>query len=150
MKSSTKVDRASMSVALEARVPLLDHRVVEFSWRLPLSLKLRHGVAKWILKQIAFSFVPQRLLQQPKRGFAVPLGAWLRGPLRAWAEDLIDETTVRNQGFLNTQVVRSLWKSHLHGTTDNHAALWDVISFQAWLRSQRSAPAKLGLAASAK
>jgi asparagine synthase (glutamine-hydrolysing) len=146
----TKVDRASMSVALEARVPLLDHRVIEFSWRLPLSLKLRQGVAKWILKQIAYSFVPQKLLQQPKRGFAVPLGAWLRGPLRAWAEDLIDETAVRNQGFLNTHVVRSLWKDHLHGNADNHAALWDVISFQAWLKSQRSAPAKLGLAASAK
>jgi asparagine synthase (glutamine-hydrolysing) len=146
----TKVDRASMSVALEARVPLLDHRVIEFSWRLPLSLKLRQGVAKWILKQIAYSFVPQKLLQQPKRGFAVPLGAWLRGPLRAWAEDLIDETAVRNQGFLDTHVVRSLWKDHLHGNADNHAALWDVISFQAWLKSQRSAPAKLGLAASAK
>lgn len=146
----TKVDRASMSVALEARVPLLDHRVVEFSWRLPLSLKLRQGVAKWILKQIAYSFVPKKLLQQPKRGFTVPLGAWLRGPLRAWAEDLIDETAVRNQGFLNTQFVRSLWKNHLRGTADNHAVLWDVISFQAWLRSQRSAPAKLGLAASAK
>ena len=107
-------------------------------------------MAKWILKQIAYSFVPQRLLQQPKRGFAVPLGAWLRGPLRAWAEDLIDETAVRNQGFLNTKFLRSLWKHHLHGTAHNHAALWDVISFQAWLRSQRSAPAKLELAVCAK
>lgn len=139
----TKVDRASMSVALEARVPLLDHRVVEFSWRLPLSLKLRHGVSKWILKQIAYSFVPQKLLQQRKHGFAVPLGAWLRGPLRDWAEDLIDETDVRNQGFLNAPMIRSLWKNHLDGTAHNPAALWDVISFQSWLRSQGSVTCKL-------
>lgn len=131
----TKLDRASMAVGLEARVPLLDHRVVEFAWRLPLNMKLRNGTQKWLLKQVLHRYVPQHLVERPKKGFAIPLGEWLRGPLRDWAESLLDKTRLRSEGFLDSTLVRDVWARHLARKGDWEHQLWTVLSFQMWLQS---------------
>ena len=132
-----KVDRASMAVALEARVPLLDHRVAEFAWSLPPGLRVRAGVGKWPLRELLYRRVPRALVDRPKMGFAVPVGQWLRGPLRAWAEALLDEGRLRREGFLDAGRVRAKWEAHVSGRRNWEHHLWSVLSFQAWWEAQR-------------
>lgn len=128
----TKVDRASMAVALEARVPLIDHRVVALAWRLPARMRIRDGQGKWILRRVLERYVPRALFDREKSGFGVPIDRWLRGPLREWAEGLLAADRLRAEGFLNVGEVRRLWTAHLAGRTSGHHRLWDALMFQAW------------------
>ena len=132
----TKVDRASMGVGLEARVPMLDHRVVEFSWKLPMAMKVHDGQSKWILRQVLNKYVPRELVERPKMGFGVPLDSWLRGPLKEWAGDLLNETTLRQDGFLDPVPVLRKWKEHSSGDYNWQYFIWNVLSFQSWLHNR--------------
>lgn len=132
-----KVDRAAMGVSLETRVPFLDHRVAELSWRLPLRMKIRGNRGKWILRELLYKYVPRELVERPKAGFAVPVGAWLRGPLRDWAEYHLSDSKIRDEGFFDPLPIRKLWMSHLSGRSDHTASLWAVLIFQSWLDHHR-------------
>jgi asparagine synthase (glutamine-hydrolysing) len=122
-----------MAVGLEVRAPLLDHRVVEWAWSLPLALKIRDGRSKWLLRQLAARLVPSALLERPKAGFALPLGAWLRGPLRDWAEALLDPARLAAEGWFHPVPVRAAWARHISGRSNEQHRLWIVLMFQAWL-----------------
>lgn len=134
-----KLDRASMAVSLEARVPLLDHRVVEFAWRLPSSLRLQNGKGKRILREVLRKHLPERLIDRPKMGFGIPLDDWLRGPLRDWTESILDEKRLRREGFLNHALVREKWDEHLSGRRSHGAFLWSVLMFGAWIERKTRA-----------
>ncbi len=131
-----KVDRASMAASLEAREPLLDYRLVEFAWSLPLAMKLRGGVSKWALRQILYRYVPRELVERPKMGFGVPIDGWLRGPLRAWAEELLSETALKRTGLLHPAPIRQKWQQHLKGTHNWQYHIWDVLMLQDWCASR--------------
>ena len=139
-----KVDRAAMAVGLETRAPFLDHRVAELAWTLPLDLKVRGGTGKWILRRLLDRHVPRPLVERPKAGFDVPIEAWLRGPLRDWAEELLNESTLRAQGYLDPAAIRQIWLEHLAGRRNWRKRLWTVLMFQAWLSQRAIAPGMSG------
>ena len=130
-----KVDRAAMGVSLETRVPLLDHRVVEFAWSVPMHQKIRNGQSKWLLRQVLYRHVPKALIERPKQGFAVPLAQWLRGPLRDWAQALLEPSRLRTEGFFDAAQITLKWNEHLSGIRNWQYLLWDVLMFQAWLEA---------------
>jgi asparagine synthase (glutamine-hydrolysing) len=135
----TKVDRASMGVSLETRVPMLDHNVVEFAWRLPRHMKVRGREAKWLLKQLLRKYIPAALIDRPKMGFGVPVNEWILGPLRDWAEDLVSEDRLRRDGLLNARLVRELWSRHVRHPAAEGDSMWQLLMLQSWL-SARDAP----------
>lgn len=128
-----KVDRAAMSASLETRVPILDHRVVELAWRMPIEYKIRNGQGKWLLREVLHRRVPKKLIERPKAGFSLPLDSWLRGPLRDWAEGLLEPERLRSDGYFYVESVRHIWEQHLSGKNNNQHLLWNILMFQAWV-----------------
>lgn len=139
-----KVDRAAMNHSLETRIPFLDHRVIEFAWRLPLSMKIRNGESKWILRQVLARHVPREMVDRPKMGFGVPLASWLRGPLRDWAEGLLHPSRLRQEGFFNVAPILQKWEEHQTGRHNWHNHLWDILMFQSWLENESRPAASPG------
>lgn len=136
-----KLDRASMAAGLEGRCPLLDHRVVDFAWRLPADVMVRHGKGKWLLRQLLHRYVPERLIDRPKQGFDVPIAVWLRGPLRIWASDVLTDMRLSGDGIFDFAKVEACWRDHLDGRQDHSRDLWAALMFQAWRNEARRAPA---------
>ncbi|WP_292396857.1 asparagine synthase C-terminal domain-containing protein, partial [Mesorhizobium sp.] len=136
-----KLDRASMANSLEGRCPLLDHRVVEFAWRLPTNTKVRNGRGKWILRQLLRRYIPQRLIDRPKQGFDVPIAVWLRGPLRIWASDVLADMRLSGDGIFDFAKVEACWRDHMDGRQDHSRDLWAALMFQAWRNEARRPPA---------
>jgi asparagine synthase (glutamine-hydrolysing) len=136
-----KVDRASMAVSLETRAPFLDHRVAEVAARIPVSMKVRGGAGKLILRQLLGRELPRQLFERPKAGFCVPVGEWIRAELRPWAEELLDPGALRADGWFDVAAVRARWRDHVAGVRDHTPSLWSVLMFQAWLREQQSSGA---------
>ena len=130
-----KVDRAAMANSLEVRVPMLDHRVIELAWQLPLDMKIRDKSGKWVLREVLYKYVPKELIERPKKGFSIPLAQWLRGPLREWAEPLLAEKRLKEEGYFYPDKIRQVWEDHLQGKKDNSSKLWGVLMFQSWLES---------------
>jgi asparagine synthase (glutamine-hydrolysing) len=133
-----KTDRAAMGAGLECRSPLLDHRLVEFAFALPNQLLIRNGTKKWILRRVLQRHLPHQLIDRPKTGFSAPIADWLRGPLRAWASDLLAPECVNQAGFLNAAKITAVWQEHLLGRSDRSSILWGVLMFQAWLGHYKS------------
>jgi len=133
----TKVDRASMSVSLETRVPFLDHELVEATFRVPINMHLFGGKSKSILRDILYKYVPQDLIERPKMGFGIPLDSWLRGPLKDWAESQLNEKRLDYEGYFVTQKVRKIWMEHLNGSKNWSSQLWNILMFQSWLENQK-------------
>ncbi|MDB9872652.1 asparagine synthase (glutamine-hydrolyzing) [Alphaproteobacteria bacterium] len=133
----TKVDRAAMALSLETREPFLDPNVLKFSASLPLNFKIRNGVSKWVLREVLYRYVPKELIERPKMGFGIPLAAWLRGPLREWAENLLDRKRLKEEGFFNEPLVTKKWQEHLSKKRNWHSQLWNVLMFQAWLEKNK-------------
>jgi len=133
----TKVDRAAMAVSLEPRVPFLDHRVVEFAWRLPMHCKIRDGEGKWLLRKLLHRYVPRELVERPKMGFGIALDRWLRGPLREWAADLLDPARLQHEGFFHPEPIARKWSEHLSGKRNWAQSLWCVLMFESWLAESR-------------
>jgi len=134
-----KLDRASMAVSLEARVPLLDHRLVEYALRIPLEMKIKNAQGKWPLRQVLYKYVPKEMMERSKQGFNIPIEHWLRGPLKEWASDLLDETRLLHEGFFDSVAITKMWNEHLSGKRRFQGYLWNVLMFQAWLKENYSA-----------
>ena len=132
-----KVDRAAMSNSLETRVPFLDHKIVELAWRMPLEMKINHSEGKSILRNILYKHVPKKLIDRPKAGFSIPLGDWLKGPLKEWAEVLLESSRIEKEGYLNSSYVNQLWVEHLAGKRDGTFKIWSILMFQSWLESTK-------------
>ena len=132
-----KVDRAAMSNSLETRVPFLDHKIVELAWRMPLEMKINHSEGKSILRNILYKHVPKKLIERPKAGFSIPLGDWLKGPLKEWAEVLLESSRIEKEGYLNSSYVNQLWVEHLAGKRDGTFKIWSILMFQSWLESTK-------------
>ncbi len=133
-----KIDRAAMALSLETRIPLLDHHIVEFAMRLPVHMKIRDGQGKWLLRQVLYRYVPKELIERPKQGFSIPLDSWLRGPLRDWAEALLEDSRVQREGFLDSCLISTKWHEHQSGQRNWQHWLWNVLMFQLWLEQQRA------------
>ena len=134
-----KVDRASMAVALEPRVPLLDHSVVEFAATVPTNMKIRDGSGKWILKEVLKKYIPFKLTERPKMGFAVPVGEWLRGPLKNWCQDLLNQNEISDECVLDANIIQQLWKQHSSHEWDRSEQLWGILMFRSWLTETKGA-----------
>jgi asparagine synthase (glutamine-hydrolysing) len=128
-----KTDRAAMATSLETRAPFLNHKLLEYAWQIPQPLKLKKTQSKWILRQILYKYIPKKLVERPKVGFGVPIDSWLRGPLKDWAQALLDKTKLKNQGFFNPDSISIKWTEHLSGKKNWQYEIWSILMFQEWL-----------------